>query len=283
MVSSHANFTKWVRRSIQTHVGARELPSVSFMYGVQKYDVYDVSEFFPDVDKRRIRSRDVISGFAMHHDAVAFSGVDQNFNGHKTDEEFRRLKAIYDYHILQGWNGIGYHSVHGLENRIYVPRTDFLDVHRAHVSGTDPSGVIWNSRLIGCCFMGHYADKKAPGGNPIAIASDRPLAMAINGMSGFMQTVTNTLDRDMTLRPHKFYQKGGECPGDWTREDSWKDFAFSPESTTTPAPSPAPAPPPAPAPDSSGYIDAEDYQKVMVGTQAIINQAQSIQRILKGE
>jgi hypothetical protein len=174
-----------------------------------------------------------------------------NFNGHATDEEFSRLNAIYRHHIAQtpSWNGIGYHAVGGLENRIYIPRKDVLSTHRAHVSGGELGRVRWNYQLIGFCHMGHYSDSTLPDGTVVAAQDDRPPPLAIKGAQAWFQLVADAVGRPMTLRPHKFYQEK-ECPGDWASKDSWDSTLYQPTGK--------PASPVDPAPNRAAMLGLVD-------------------------
>lgn len=207
----------------------------------ETFEVYDVSSMFPDTDKTWTRALSMITGFAVHHDAVAFSGADVNFNGRTLDESLQRLRAIWQYHIDQGWNGIGYHAVIDLEGRIFIPRDDVIDTHRAHVSSATPNRTPvpagkpnWNRQLVGVCFMGHYSDGRLPDGKAVGPLDDRPTTLQLQALDALCRTVTDYLQRPMTLRPHKFYQVK-ECPGSWVLPDAWGDV-YSP----TPAPAPNP-------------------------------------------
>jgi hypothetical protein len=230
---------RWQNESVVTHLGPRLLPVTRIQHpDGSEVEVIDVGALFPDQNKMWGRPQSEVTGHAWHHDAIAFSGADANFNGHRTDEELRRLQAIYDYHLQQGWNGIGYHAVGSLERRIYVPRQDVLDVHRAHVAGGPGSGPNWNRQLIGFCHMGNYADRLAPDGSVVLAQADRPPPDAIKAAQAWFVLVTNLIGSPMTLRPHKFYQQK-ECPGDWTTVGSWDGLVYQPN-TAPPEPEPPP-------------------------------------------
>jgi len=223
---------QWRDRQVQTHLGMRSLPSTVIQHpdSGAEFIVYDVGSQFPDTNKQWTRPLTEITGHAWHHDAVAFSGSDVDFDGHTSDEEFARLAAIHRFHTVNNpWNGIGYHCVGGLEDRLYVPRRDVLSTHRAHVSGRPVVGPNWNRQLIGFCHMGNYADRLGPDGRTIAPIHDRPPAQAMAGAQAWFQTVTNVLNlpRALTLRGHKAYQ-AKPCPGDWATAQSWVGVEYRP-------------------------------------------------------
>lgn len=241
----------WTNRNIRTHLGNRALPSTVLKHPEgDEFILYAVGSLFPDQsDWFRPTSR--ITGNVWHHDAVQFSGEDVNFDGHTSDEEFRRMLAIYNYHInLNGqrdpkgtsWNGIGYSAMQGLEDRLYVPRIDVLETHRAHVSTSASAGTRvfpaagqpnWNQQLVGLCKFGDWTRQ---GPNP-------PLSVRRGG-DAFFRAVTDCLGTPMTLRPHKYYQTKA-CPGDWATVDSWEGLIYLPSATGQPTPAPQPEPVPA--------------------------------------
>lgn len=240
---------RWKTRQVQTHLGSRSLPSTTIQHpdSGATFIVYDVGSLFPDVNRGWTRPVSEVTGHAWHHDAVAFSGRDLDYDGHTSDEDFARLRAIYDYHVQQGWNGVGYHCVGSLDDRLYVPRQDVLSTHRAHVSGGPGGGAPnWNRQLIGFCHMGNYSDRVGPDGTPVAPALDRPPPLAIAGAQAWFQAATNALNlpRPLTLRGHKAYQQK-PCPGDWATAQSWVGVEYRPRaaaSVPVPPASPVPAP-----------------------------------------
>ncbi len=206
----------WKPKVFKTHLGQRTLYAAPFVHLGEVYTFVDVHTLFPDVSNW-LRPRSEITGFAWHHDGVEYEQDDYQ------QAEFYRLKAIYDYHISKGWNGIGYHAVQGNSARIYLPRRDVLDTHRAHVSTSassthrfpnegDPN---WNRQLIGFCIMGDYTKQGLP-----------PQVMR-SGADAFFTAATDYLGaKSLTLRPHKYYQRK-PCPGDWATEDSWHTITYS--------------------------------------------------------
>lgn len=279
----------WRDRSVQTHLGARSLPSTTIAHpNGEAFVVYDVGSIFPDLDQSWKRPLAEVTGFAAHHDAVAFSGLDTDFDGHRSDEEFARLRAIYEHHtVTNPWNGIGYHGVGALEDRIYVPRQDVLHTHRAHVSTSAAAGTrvfpaagapVWNRQLIGYCWMGNYADRKDPAGKAVTPANDRPTPAGLDAMDAFCRTVTTLLARPMGLRPHKYYQVK-ECPGDWASTTSWETHLYQPAVVSTPPPATSPT-----DPISERDLEAmrTSMQLVAGALEIATSHAGDVQRILGG-
>jgi hypothetical protein len=129
--------------------------------------IYDATPWFPTRTGAsgvvfRNRDREMVDMFAVHHDAVAFSGEDLNFNGTTVDEERARMQASYNWHTKfrdnpagfvadgsQGWNwpGMGYHMYVFPSGRIY--EVGRLSTVRAHVAHR-------NTRSIGCVVAGDF-------------------------------------------------------------------------------------------------------------------------------
>lgn len=255
----------WSAKQFRTHLGVRMLPyTVIYHEDGTPFDVIDVSTIFPDQSNAWTRPMSDIKGHVWHHDGVMFSGRDANFNGHTTDEEFQRLQADYNWAInLNGmrqpgassWNGLPYHAIGSLENRIYVPRRDVLATHRAHVAGYDPStGENFNRTRLGFCTMGNYADEIGVDGKKVSALADRPPEVSIKAAQAWFQTVTNLLGEPMTLRPHRYFarfpgQDWKPCPGTWTTDDSWADVVYQPKKE-------APAPPPFDAAKAAQHLEA---------------------------
>ena len=121
--------------------------------------VWDAREWFPYKGDSgavvfRPRTPDRVEETAIHHDAVAFSGLDLDFNGSTVDEERARMQASYNYHTKHwpgatstrgdGWNwpGMGYHLYTFPSGRIYL--VGELATIRAHVAyrNTRSTGVV---------------------------------------------------------------------------------------------------------------------------------------------
>ncbi|MDP3911363.1 MAG: hypothetical protein Q8Q14_13325 [Gemmatimonadales bacterium] len=254
----------WRTRTLRTHLGDRGLPSTVIADAAgDTFVVYDVSSLFPDAAQWR-RPLTEITGFAWHHDAVAFSGGDVDFDGHRSDEELARLAVIHRYHLNAGgkerpgeisWNGIGYHALGALEDRLYVPRQDVLHTHRAHVSTADAripplaSSPSWNRQLIGFCSLGNYADRRDPAGKAVGPLEDRPPPVALAAGDALLRTITTLLGRELTLRPHAYYANK-PCPGTWAPADSWAGFRYEPAARAVQPPVAA-SPPPPPAPSTA--------------------------------
>lgn len=216
--------------------------------------ILDIRRMFPDqqVWANTLRHKE---GFAIHHDAVAFSGEDLDFNGSTLDESLERIRIIYDFHRNKGWNGIGYHYLIDPEGRIFLAGNE--DTHRAHVSGGYINGVSHNDRLVGICFLGNYADREGPDGRPIAPLLDRPTPQAIKSMIWLTQEVTDTLNRPMTIHPHKYYQNKA-CPGTWANVDAWDGLVLEPKEVQIDPSLPRDLYP----------IDGEDWQRIIQAVQA---------------
>lgn len=229
--------------------------------GGKTYHVYDCRVGFPDT-----YPLDGVpylkTGFIVHHDAVAFSGADQDFNGTTINESISRIRAVYNYHVSLDWGGVGYHSMGDLEGRLYI--FGDMDQSRAHTSsntrdtagslrGSPPVGLSWNGLKWGHCIMGHYSDKMLPDGTPVLPGLDRPTAPALGAMDALFRYITENLSSfSMDIAPHKAYQLK-ECPGDWAEATAWQGFKYSP---VVVAPTPAPTPAPAPAPGGTGTGNA---------------------------
>ena len=132
-----------------------DLPTIT-LAGVT---VYDARQWFPYKGNNgavvfRPRTREQVDETAIHHDAVAFSGADLNFNGSTVDEERGRMQASYNWHTKywpgassargDGWNwpGLGYHLYTFPSERIYL--VGELGTIRAHVAyrNTRSGGIV---------------------------------------------------------------------------------------------------------------------------------------------
>lgn len=133
--------------------------------------VWDATSWFPYKGDGgavvfRPRTADQIEETAIHHDAVAFSGLDTDFDGSTVDEERDRMQASYNWHTKywphtisdgrSGWNwpGMGYHLYVFPSRRIYLVG-DLLTV-RAHVAYR-------NTRSIGIVGAGDFSIKQPEG------------------------------------------------------------------------------------------------------------------------
>lgn len=135
-------------------IGDPDLPVIT-LGGIT---VFDAREWFPTKTGGAVvflpRAAEAIEETAIHHDAVAFSGRDLNFNGSTVDEERARMQASYNWHTKfwpsasytpgQGWNwpGMGYHLYAFPSGRIYLVG-DILTT-RAHVAyrNTRSTGIV---------------------------------------------------------------------------------------------------------------------------------------------
>lgn len=264
------------------------LPVGNIAYGESLFPVYSVGSLFPDQAGMRVRPISQVEEIAMHHDAVAFSGKDANFNGSTLDESLDRLSAVYNWHInLNGmrepgaasWQGIGYHAMIDPAGRIFIPRTDVLDTSRAHVAGYDPArgNQYLNNLAVGICFMGNFADSEYDhSGLPAAPAADRPTVAAMAAFNAFAQFTADSVNKALELHPHSWYarypgQGAKPCPGNWVKTNAWSgssDFRYQPSQPTTPPPS-TPTPPPPPSTGLS-VADLSDLAMIRAASEAVL-------------
>ena len=151
-----------------------DLPTIT-LAGVT---VYDARQWFPYKGDSgavvfRPRTREQVDETAIHHDAVAFSGADLNFNGSTVDEERGRMQASYNWHTKywpgassargDGWNwpGLGYHLYTFPSGRIYL--VGELGTIRAHVAYR-------NTRSGGIVGAGDHTHARPQSGLVIAMA-----------------------------------------------------------------------------------------------------------------
>jgi len=134
--------------------------------------VWDARQWFPDKGNSgavvfRPRAPADVAEIAIHHDAVAFSGLDLDFDGSTVDEERARMQASYNWHTKywptsqdnrgDGWNwpAMGYHLyVFPKSGRIYL--VGDLATIRAHVANR-------NTPSIGIVGAGDFT-RRRPGG-----------------------------------------------------------------------------------------------------------------------
>jgi hypothetical protein len=140
--------------------------------------VWDAREWFPTKTGGgsgavvfRPRTYAQIEGVAIHHDAVAFSGLDLDFDGSTVDEERARMQASYNWHTMlypqptatrgDGWNwpAMGYHLYSFPSGRIYLVG-DILTI-RAHVA-------YLNTPLIGIVGAGDFTIKRPQGAHVVS-------------------------------------------------------------------------------------------------------------------
>ena len=208
-------------------------------------DIYVVQPFFPDKELWETPRSRQKTGIVVHHDA---GGAPATFTG-----ELQQLQVIYEMHVANGWNGIGYHYLIAPSGRVW--HTGHLGTHRAHTKGLDPyaepSGKL-NETKIGICFMGNYADGKGLNGSTVDPLGDRPSDAAVAAFKDLVQLCADIFNAPMDVRPHKYWAaRTGEptlCPGDWAPLDAWDGTVITP-SRPAPAPEPEPAPAPAPEPE----------------------------------
>lgn len=141
--------------------------------------VFDARQWFPykgddGAVKFYARTLEKITGVAIHHDAVAFSGDDLDFNGSTVDEERARMQASYNFHTKywpglvpgggSGWNwpGMGYHLYTFPSGRIYL--VGDIRTIRAHVASM-------NTPLIGIVGAGDFT-RVPPQGLHVAAYGD---------------------------------------------------------------------------------------------------------------
>jgi hypothetical protein len=164
------------------------------------------------------------TGFVLHHDAVAFTGADLDFDGETFDESVARIEAIARYHVAakpngRGWPGIAYHLGIDPAGRLFILST--LDLLRYHVGDH-------NGEQIGFVMFGNFADATGYDGKRVAPLHDRPTDAAIATWQATMQWIADTLERPFTVRPHKFFMDTTGCPGTWTLNDAWAGEVIRP-------------------------------------------------------
>ncbi len=178
--------------------------------------VWDASSWFPTLDTTGAqvafyaRDKSQVTGIAIHHDAVAFAGGDQNFDGQTWDEERDRMQASYDWHTrgyphgmpATGWNwpGMGYHVYCFPSGRIY--EVGRLSTVRAHVAHR-------NTPLVGIVGAGDFTNRKPDLSLQLAYA----LAVVY---------VWEWSGRNLAMKGHRTWAAPGwesNCPGE--THNSW--------------------------------------------------------------
>ena len=201
---------------------------------------YDVRKLFPDENDWTITNEDNYKRFlTVHHVAVEFSGLDENFNGSTQDEVLTMLSGIYNWHTNKNqmrtgkpggsWNGIGYHLAIAPDGAVYI--TGDIDTHRAHTKGvTDIDGRAEqiNQVALGVVLLGDFS------------GSRRPTREALNALSNLADFLTTTLDRPIELHPHKYWPGNDtSCPGGWAQQDAWGGLQQPMPRTPTETPVPS--------------------------------------------
>ncbi len=182
--------------------------------------VWDARKWFPYKGNGgavvfRPRTMDQIEETAIHHDAVAFSGRDLDFNGSTVDEERDRMQASYNWHTkqwpnalvgggAQGWNwpGMGYHLYTFPSGRIYL--VGEIDTIRAHVAYR-------NLPSTGIVGAGDFTRRKPQGLHIVAYAMAAAWSWLVRGA-------------ELPLSGHRVWAEmnppevrsawGTSCPGD---------------------------------------------------------------------
>lgn len=214
--------------------------------------ILGVTHVFPDQSLWTNGRSEQKTGIVVHHDA---GGAPDDIIS-----ELEQLQVIYDMHVANGWNGIGYNYVIAPSGRVY--HTGHLATHRAHTKGLDPDSpdAKLNETKIGICFMGNYADGKGLGGRAVDPLADRPTENAVAAFKDLVQLCADIFQQPMDVRPHKYWaEKTGEstlCPGDWAPVMAWAGTRIMP---TAAVPTPAPPEPEVqePAPPEPEVPEAE--------------------------
>lgn len=218
--------------------------------------IFSTLSFFPDKELWETPRSRLKTGIVVHHDAGAAPASFQ--------AELAHLLLIYEMHVANGWNGIGYHYVIAPSGRVF--HTGHLGTHRAHTKGLDSTNTPvaqLNETKIGVCFMGNYADGKGLNGSTVDPLGDRPSDAAVAAFKDLVQLCADIFNTTMDVRPHKYWAaRTGEptlCPGDWAPLDAWDGTTIEPSRRA------APAPEPAPAPETSAPAPEPDVESVFVG------------------
>jgi hypothetical protein len=117
---------------------------------IQGFAVADVRHFWPPSGPaaRKRRSQATIIAQAIHHDGVLFAQGDTNYSGESIDEDIRRLNAIHNHSMDQGWGSFPYHWVISPnEGRVYYT----LDISLMGAQVADR-----NHETLGTALMGDF-------------------------------------------------------------------------------------------------------------------------------
>ena len=139
------------------------------------------------------RAPDRVRFVSVHHDAVFYPQDPRE--GDDFPAELQRLQAVHDYHLQQGWGGIGYHTYGFPSGRLYL--VGDLNTQRANVAGR-------NHESIGHCTAGDWSHQVPP------IASQLVCAMAaLAAWAHLRRLVAVQGHRDVALS-----SSPTSCPGD---------------------------------------------------------------------
>ncbi|OGF22113.1 MAG: hypothetical protein A2V63_13410 [Candidatus Eisenbacteria bacterium RBG_19FT_COMBO_70_11] len=180
--------------------------------------LWDARALFPDTAPRR-RSRDAITGVAIHHDGTFLPPLETT-NWHA---ELARLRAIYNHALAQGWLRFPYHAVGFQSGRAYLT----LDILHSgsHVAGH-------NHHLAGIAAAGDYTQQQIPPSIYLALGT----ALAF---------LWGALERPLTdVRQHKVWDPAANtaCP-----DSIAPGVVTAAADHLFPDTAPGPASPPAPA------------------------------------
>ena len=157
--------------------------------------VYDARSWFPDLSPWYARTKEQITGVALHPDAAAYDGT-------TIDDERQRMQTIYDFHTGPTWDwpGIGYNLDCFPSGRIYLVG-DMLTV-RAHVAHR-------NTPLAGIVGAGDFTEHPPSVGHILTYGSALVWTWAYTG-------------RILPAEGHRFWAVEGwatACPG-----DTWQNW-----------------------------------------------------------
>ena len=161
----------------------------------------DVRHLFPPI-RDRTRPLSMVTGLAVHHDAVLMPGGDLDFSGSTLDEDLDRLFVIYRYALRKGWSGFPYHAAGSPNGRAFYTRD--VNSSAAHVRSQ-------NRSLLGVVLLGNFM-QHPPGQGQVCAAGA--------AIAAFWRELGELLPID----PHKFRPSPGgdtQCPGDtWNQWSS---------------------------------------------------------------
>jgi hypothetical protein len=213
--------------------------------------VLDVRQLLPDdAAGNRHMTEDTYAKryLAFHHDAVAFTGADADYDGSTIDEDLDRLRANYLWHLDKNgmrtgkpdapwsWGGSGYHFA-GPPTSGVVYLLGSLDTSRAHVSaagtpmlGTDHASITPNHIGLGYVFLGNFSDRRDDATTEVtSSAKDRPTEQALQLYQELIEWLPGRLERDLDAMPHKgAHPNHTSCPGDWIHRTARDTFSPQP-------------------------------------------------------
>lgn len=158
-------------------------------------EMADVRHMFPPTRQLR-RTKEQVTLFAVHHDAVVMLAGDKDFNGSTLDEDLERLEALFNnmpygrfaYHFMASPNGRAFYTLD-------------LNLIGAHLHNL-------NTPSVGGAFMGDLSRRP-------------PTNAAICAMGVIEAAVFRWRGENLSVRAHRaFPGQSTICPGD-TRDYWW--------------------------------------------------------------